>query len=672
MLDRCRLRSSSSALCALSSLTPPSPILSPSELDVSWTSGEIPIFFESPSITSFTLNASPSSDGVTFNIARSLSVETVDTMCTFGPVLKHTASQSTSQTFSSKRENTVTQIGSPGNAVFAHCDSLDSIAASALHCVSPLACLTSPSPDSRESPFPHEVENYSPWLQMAPTFRTTLNDETTYEHKESDDACEQVLRYIPPSQTFSTLPTPSFAPPSPSPSVDLALSYPCAKRRFDLATECLAHPDKNLKYDQWAMRLEEPLQCIHKPQQNNFPPSTSYSVAMPDTFSPPSCDTLVGSTLRLASSDQLDLPIRPKCTFLPENLSWLKDFAVELLIDQEGFRAIQPSFRLVGYSTYSRLWSHYLNPPSDGSTTDDGVVEFMPVKRQSFNFHYAPFDGLPTLRRITVNGNESRDYISRQASLSLKSNGVYTVRGTETSSLPAGISGNSTSHEPIKLKWKFDYMVDDRRIDSSGRNMYGEKTLTPLTFSCSPVLLHALQGKKIRLMHIMRKSVIPNLTAEKMEPPKLLLRTRPSMSNLKATIQNTTSHYLAKSQAWNRHRRARSNVVPSEDQEALVMKSPVRSPAKNLGTGVQTPSKSPEDQMKRQARRRRASSAGERSRGVPMATIGNIVPNLPRHIIPPAQLSEMLSANTEDTIQTTWRNNGGIDAFPIRTQPIHL
>ncbi|KAF9041768.1 hypothetical protein BDZ89DRAFT_906129, partial [Hymenopellis radicata] len=91
---------------------------------------------------------------------------------------------------------------------------------------------------------------------------------------------------------------------------------------------------------------------------------------------------------------------------LPESLQWIKRVTVGLLIDQEGFRSVHPSFRFVGYSARSR-WLD----PQDG-VVDGGVAEFMPKKRQTFHFHYALFDGLPILRRVTVNDDESHDYIS--------------------------------------------------------------------------------------------------------------------------------------------------------------------------------------------------------------------------------------------------------------------
>ncbi|KAJ7181800.1 hypothetical protein C8R43DRAFT_828165, partial [Mycena crocata] len=192
---------------------------------------------------------------------------------------------------------------------------------------------------------------------------------------------------------------------------------------------------------------------------------------------------------------------------LPLNLLWLKDTVVELLVDQEGFRSVRPTFQLAAFPRQARGWD----------SPDGGLALFRPVKRETFRFHYAPFDSLPILRRLTANDDESRDYISRQASLSLRSNGVYTVQGTESSHLPhSGLESGAAKNSPdsTKLRWKFDYVVDDR-LEQSGRIVDGEKTLTPLTFMCSPWLLHPSQARKMKLLHLVKKSVTTKLVAEK-------------------------------------------------------------------------------------------------------------------------------------------------------------
>ncbi|KAI0001877.1 hypothetical protein BJV77DRAFT_970066 [Russula vinacea] len=186
---------------------------------------------------------------------------------------------------------------------------------------------------------------------------------------------------------------------------------------------------------------------------------------------------------------------------LAVSLSWLQSTTLEVMIDQEGFRMIKPNFKLAGYAPRSEVGLHLVSATAD----------FMPSQRKSFSFHHSELETPPVLRRLMLNGDESRDYLSRQAFLTLKANGPYTVQGTE----PV----HSSDLFPATLSWRFDYLVGDRRTEA-GRIIPGEKTFTPLSFSCSPALLLPTQGKKIRVMHVVKKSVTAKLTAMKIEPPR--------------------------------------------------------------------------------------------------------------------------------------------------------
>ncbi|KAF8272865.1 hypothetical protein EI94DRAFT_1716917 [Lactarius quietus] len=221
--------------------------------------------------------------------------------------------------------------------------------------------------------------------------------------------------------------------------------------------------------------------------------------------------TSLCSNLPLASvdtsSETLDVDSE-RFPLLPLSLSWLKSTVLELMIDQEGFRMIQPPFRLAGYS----------RPPTLASAADlqlvSATADFMPVERKSFTFHHSSLDTPPVFRRLLVNGDESHDYLSRQAYLILKANGPYTVHGTE----PVQSARLIPNADPPVLAWRFDYLVGDRRTEA-GRIIPGEKTFTPLSFSCSPGLLQPAQARKIRVVHVVKKSVAPKLTAIKMGPP---------------------------------------------------------------------------------------------------------------------------------------------------------
>ncbi|EJD54442.1 hypothetical protein AURDEDRAFT_110090 [Auricularia subglabra TFB-10046 SS5] len=185
-------------------------------------------------------------------------------------------------------------------------------------------------------------------------------------------------------------------------------------------------------------------------------------------------DSAASSTATATSETALDIK-------LPKELSFLTTAYLELWIDQEGFRAVRPTFWLVA------------------SRDSNDLAEFKMRPKQSFVFHHAALDSAPVLRRLTLNGDESRDYMSRQASLSVKKNGVYIVSGNE---------------DRGKLSWRFEYLVTDR-MDVIGRPMSGEKSFTPLGFCCTPELLMPAHGKKVHLLHVMRKSVTPKLSAAK-------------------------------------------------------------------------------------------------------------------------------------------------------------
>jgi hypothetical protein len=173
---------------------------------------------------------------------------------------------------------------------------------------------------------------------------------------------------------------------------------------------------------------------------------------------------------------------------------------------------IKPVFKLAGYAPPRTKESEAV---SLGAHLVSATADFMPVQRKSFAFHYSELDTPPVLRRLMLNGDESRDYLSKQAYLSVKANGPYTVQGIEH----AQSSSVFLANEHAVLSWRFDYLVGDRRTDA-GRNIPGEKTFTPLCFSCSPALLLPTQGKKIRVMHVFKKGVAAKLTATKVEPPR--------------------------------------------------------------------------------------------------------------------------------------------------------
>ncbi len=211
-----------------------------------------------------------------------------------------------------------------------------------------------------------------------------------------------------------------------------------------------------------------------------------------------------------------------------EDFPWLKDITVQFLIDQEGFRDAEPCFKFSGILR--------VRSASQTRKPEKLMAQFRPVSRQHFHFHHAPLESPPVLRRITVNSDESSDYVSKQAHLTLKLNGVFVVQGHE-------MSLAEHNSESSKLCWQFEYLVDNRRIDISGssRDLEGEKTLTPLTFSCSPELLLPSQAKRINIMHVFKKSVAPKIVAEKLQPPASTRVTAGSMLGININCPSTLS-----------------------------------------------------------------------------------------------------------------------------------
>ncbi|KDQ63221.1 hypothetical protein JAAARDRAFT_83953, partial [Jaapia argillacea MUCL 33604] len=111
---------------------------------------------------------------------------------------------------------------------------------------------------------------------------------------------------------------------------------------------------------------------------------------------------------------------------LPDGLSWLKEITIEVWIDQEGFRPVYPAFRLTGYTPPSasrflqenRIFKDQsqdlvtLRRVAEDYEDCVGSVDFLPVKRDAFAFHHSALDSPPLIRRVTVNQEESRDYVS--------------------------------------------------------------------------------------------------------------------------------------------------------------------------------------------------------------------------------------------------------------------
>ncbi|KAJ6519962.1 hypothetical protein C8R45DRAFT_953399 [Mycena sanguinolenta] len=177
----------------------------------------------------------------------------------------------------------------------------------------------------------------------------------------------------------------------------------------------------------------------------------------------------------------------------------------------------------------------------------------------------------------------------------------------------------------MKLKWRFEYLVEDV-YHESGRIVNGEKSLTPISFLCSPYLLEKSQARKLNFMHVVKKSVTTKLVAEKLEPPSRFGPPPP----VKRASNNL----------WTLHRRVQSTHDHVEKPKPRKKTGSLR----RAGEHSETKTRLDENHV---LRRRRASSAGEGR--CPSASGCQTAPQpaqnpLPRHILPRSQLAELLNA----------------------------
>ncbi|PPR03798.1 hypothetical protein CVT24_007478 [Panaeolus cyanescens] len=371
---------------------------------------------------------------------------------------------------------------------------------------------------------------------------------------------------------------------------------------------------------------------------------------------------------------------------------WLKDTTVQIMIDQEGFRAAEPLFK---FASIGKLrTTHDTAKPS--STI---MAQFRPSTRQTFHFHHAPFETPPILRRVIINADEGHDFVSRQAHLTLKNNGVYVVHGHEVSSDPESAGQ--------KLFWQFEYFVDDRRAEPSGRILEGEKVLIPLTFACSPKLLLSVQGKRVNIVQVFKKGIAPKIVAEKLQPPGTMA-TRPASTaehssfgskSASSTTTPTKTHRISsptKSPIWTLHRRVQSHNIRQPDaSRSFSPNATPQPPARNAGFSP-LPWVSPVFKSQYSSpSRRRAASVSESTPDLlsrPQAMtpspknhrvfIENSTPSSSlaqkpndRHIIPPYKLNEYVDTNESQADYVPSRKTATFqphhDFTPLTPRPRH-
>lgn len=67
---------------------------------------------------------------------------------------------------------------------------------------------------------------------------------------------------------------------------------------------------------------------------------------------------------------------------------------------------------------------------------------------------------MPVLKHISVNGDDRYDYLKRNATMNLKTNGVYEAKDI---------------NDEGDVEWRFEYVVEDKKSEGSGKAITGEK-----------------------------------------------------------------------------------------------------------------------------------------------------------------------------------------------------
>ncbi|KDQ15713.1 hypothetical protein BOTBODRAFT_173788 [Botryobasidium botryosum FD-172 SS1] len=375
---------------------------------------------------------------------------------------------------------------------------------------------------------------------------------TAMMDKDRDGALSQIIAYLPPTPTSQSPPPPQT--PQPLQSIQPHRQLRSIQSVHSLPSVSVSPPPRPA-----APAAPVASTASVAPMASAAPVTRSAPTApRVVSASPPPARAAAGARSSAGSIDGLSTRSTSSSAF-----DYLRDVTLELWIDQEGFRCIRPQFAFVRYASprptsslsttgassagtsdrrrnlrsmesHSTISSNMGAPFDALSTTTaatsvmtchsdisnmssatlnseslmgvEGVAVFQTSGMNVYHFHHAAFDTPPVLRRLTVNREEKRDYLSRQANLLVRENGTYVLRGSE-------------GRKDKKCRWEFSYAVSDRRKAGAASGiMHGEKAFTPLAFVCSPELLLAQHGKKVKLLQVMRKGITPKLSSSKLRP----------------------------------------------------------------------------------------------------------------------------------------------------------
>ncbi|OCF34388.1 hypothetical protein I316_03902 [Kwoniella heveanensis BCC8398] len=196
-----------------------------------------------------------------------------------------------------------------------------------------------------------------------------------------------------------------------------------------------------------------------------------------------------------------------------------KGLTVQLWVDQEGcrenrttlkyLRSIKPSvFREREQKALSEAAAWCESPTRPECFQQSGCWEFGmdPRERDKWLFHHAALEGLPVLRRLTINNDDKHDFLPRGATLQIKEPGVYVVCGTE---------------DRGKVEWKFEYLVQPKVSPISGEEIPNERIIVPLAFYASPSFFAPERALRTHLLNVFKKTLTPNIVSEKIRPPHI-------------------------------------------------------------------------------------------------------------------------------------------------------
>ncbi|KAK0562154.1 hypothetical protein OC861_005457 [Tilletia horrida] len=193
-----------------------------------------------------------------------------------------------------------------------------------------------------------------------------------------------------------------------------------------------------------------------------------------------------------------------------------------LHIDQETQRTIQINLSYLAYDPFGQ--PEALIPPGAESQRPGtprrsgksakveeedhtGILEFGPSPGSEDGWvvqNASSTSNAPMLRHITIGPDTKADVLTRQARLSLSTDGTHEVFGSEKKG---------------RLGWRFVYKVEPC-LDGFGRPVAsGEKILRPLKFLCSATLLDPSRTQKSRLINLVRKQVNANLESTPVRSP---------------------------------------------------------------------------------------------------------------------------------------------------------